>query len=93
MVIAPKNSISGEASACCSDIAQIAGLEPVGRQTETVRFHILGAERLHHLMPADGLLQNLVQFSGFILRAARGAADAAADAQRGDQHERAAASG
>ncbi len=52
---------------------------------EAVGFDILGSERFHHLMAADGLLQDLIELGGVILRAAGGAADAASDAQGGHQ--------
>ena len=79
MVSAPKISMMGEAMACWDDVAQHAGLQPLRRQTEAVRLHLFGAERLHHLMAADGLLQDLVDLRGVVLGAAAGAADAAAE--------------
>ena len=70
------------------NVAQVAGFESRGGHAEAVGFHVLGAERFHHLMPADGFLQDLIEIGGLILRPAGGPADAAADAQRGHQHER-----
>ena len=70
------------------DVAQVARFESRGRQGEAVGFHVLGSERFHHLMAADGLLQDLVEIGGLVLRAAGGPADAASDAQRRHQHER-----
>ena len=46
------------------DVAQVAGFESRGRHREAVGFHILRSERFHHLMAADGFLQNLVQLGG-----------------------------
>src|SRR5260370_26425914 len=37
-------------------VPQIAELEPARRSTETVRFDLFVAERLYHLVAADGLL-------------------------------------
>src|SRR5438105_2514939 len=61
------------------DIAKVAGFETTRSEQEAIGLNVLGAEGLHYLMAADGFLQDLVQLGGVILRAARGAADAAAD--------------
>ncbi len=69
------------------DIAQIARLEPPRCNAKTIGFDLFGPERFDHLMSADGLLENLVQLGGVVLRRARGAPDAPAQAQRRHQHE------
>src|SRR5260370_4099516 len=68
-------------------VPQIAELKPACRGTETVRFDFFIAERLHHLMAADGLLQNLIQLRGVVLCAARRLADAPAEANGRHQDE------
>src|SRR5450755_3020356 len=68
-------------------IPQVALEQSLGGLPEAPRFVLLGAEGLYYLVAAERLLQNLVQVGGMILAAAAGAANAAADPRRRNQHE------
>ena len=88
MVSAPKISMSGEAMRLLQHVAQIALAAAAARPArKRLRFELLGAERFHHLVAAERLLQDLVQLRGMVLRAAAGAADAPAEARGRHQHE------
>src|SRR6185437_11030122 len=69
------------------NVAEIAALQIPRGDAEAVRFQFLRAECLHHLMAADGLLQNFVEVGCMILNAPRRAANAASNARRGDQNK------
>ncbi len=65
------------------------GLEqPARRLTEFARLVRFGAERFHHHVPAQRLLQNLVELRLTVLRATAGAADAPADPRDRKHHHR-----
>ncbi len=81
-------SISGEDERLLQHVAQV-GLEQAARGlAEAAGFVRLGAERLHHHVAAEGLLQDLVQLRLPVLSAAAGAPDASADAGGGQHDER-----
>ena len=88
MVTAPKNSISGEAMACWRTYRRLLRRSRCARSRKRFDFDFFRAERFHHLVAAERFLQHLIELGGVVLRAPRGSADALAQPDGRDQHER-----
>ncbi len=66
------------------DVFQVRRAQLAGGGVEAAGFKRLAAKGLHHLLSADGLLENFVELCRVILRAASGPANPAAQADSGN---------
>ncbi len=88
MVMAAEDLDDGRGQRLLRDIAQVAALQALRGQPEALRFEILGAETFYYLMSGDGLLQDLVQTGGHVLRVPCGAANLAAQPHGQERDDR-----
>jgi len=77
----------GRGERLLGDVAEVRFAQGIGSRVEARRLHRFCIERTDDLLAGDRFLEDVVEVGGIVLRATGGAADALAEAGRGDHHE------